>query len=184
MQNGLVNRVSVVGCPGSGKTTFAAALARVLDTSHLELDSLYHQANWEPLPDEDFRSAVGRVTVGERWVVDGNYRQVVRPLVWNAADTVIWLDPPRYRAMWLVFTRTLGRAVSRRELWNGNRESFRNLIRRNPEENLLLWTWIHHGRYRREYSAAMSDSRYDSVRFIRLGSRQASTRFLKKLPTG
>ena len=53
MQNGAMNRVSVVGCPGSGKTTFAAELAKRLGTSHLELDSLYHQANWEPLPDED-----------------------------------------------------------------------------------------------------------------------------------
>ena len=78
---------------------FAAALAERMGTSHLELDSLYHQKDWEPLPDEEFRSAVIRVIGGERWVVDGNYPQVVKRLVWAAADTVIWLDPPRYRAM-------------------------------------------------------------------------------------
>lgn len=67
-----MDRVSVVGCPGSGKTTFAAALAERMGTSHLELDSLYHQKDWEPLPDDEFRSAVTSVIGGERWVVDGN----------------------------------------------------------------------------------------------------------------
>ncbi len=68
-----MDRVSVVGCPGSGKTTFAAALAERMGTSHLELDSLYHQKDWEPLADAEFRSAVTSVIGGERWVVDGNY---------------------------------------------------------------------------------------------------------------
>ncbi len=102
-----MDRVSVVGCPGSGKTTFAAALAERMGTSHLELDSLYHQKDWEPLADAEFRSAVTSVIGGERWVVDGNYPQVVKRLVWAAADAVIWLNPPRYRAMWSLSGRTL-----------------------------------------------------------------------------
>jgi adenylate kinase family enzyme len=67
-----MDRVSVVGCPGSSKATFATVLAERMGTSHLELDSLYHQNDWEPLPDEEFRSAVTRVIGGERWVVDDN----------------------------------------------------------------------------------------------------------------
>lgn len=176
-----MNRVSVVGCPGSGKTTFASALAERIGASYLELDSLYHQPDWQPLPDDEFRSAVKRLIEGDRWVVDGNYSKVVKPLVWEAADTVIWLDPPRYRAMWLVWWRTVRRIFLRQELWNGNRESWRMPFRTKPEENLLLWTWIHHGRYRREYAAAMNGGRYDHLTFKRLSGRRHAARFLQKV---
>ena len=179
-----MDRVSVVGCPGSGKTTFAAALAERMVTSHLELDSILHQPNWQRLPDDELRAAVSQVITDERWVIDGNYSKVVKPLVWEAADTVIWLDPPRYRAMWSVFRRTLRRAVTREELWNGNREKLRNMIRRDPEENLLLWTWIRHGRYRREYSAATTDEQWEHLAFVRLAGRRDSTRFLKEFRPG
>lgn len=103
-----MDRVSVVGCPGS----------------------LYHQKDWEPLPDDEFRSAVTSVIGGERWVVDGNYPQVVKRLVWAAGDAVIWLDPPRYRAMWSLLGRTLRRVLGRHELWNGNREGVGSLFKR------------------------------------------------------
>ncbi len=178
-----MDRVSVVGCPGSGKTTFAAALAERMGTSHLELDSLYHQKDWEPLPDDEFRSAVTSVG-GERWVVDGNYPQVVKRLVWAAADAVIWLDPPRYRAMWSLSGRTLRRVLGRHELWNGNREGVGSLSKREPEENLLLWTWIHHDRYRREYSAAMNDPSYEYLTFIRVTGQRLADHFLEECGSG
>ncbi len=56
-----MDRVSAVGCPGSGKTTFATVLAERMGTSHLEFDSLYHQKDCEPLPDDEFRSALTSV---------------------------------------------------------------------------------------------------------------------------
>jgi len=45
-----MHRVCVVGCSGSGKTTFAALLAHKLGLPHLELDSIYHQSEWTSLP--------------------------------------------------------------------------------------------------------------------------------------
>ena len=70
--------------------------------------------------------------------------------------------------------------LGRHELWNGNRESVGSLFKREPEENLLLWTWIHHDRYRREYSAAMIDSGYEYLQFFRLRGRRDSSGFLEK----
>jgi adenylate kinase family enzyme len=48
-----MHRVSVVGNSGSGKTTVAAELARLIGAPHLELDSVFHQAGWVPLPEPD-----------------------------------------------------------------------------------------------------------------------------------
>lgn len=71
-------RISVVGCSGSGKTTLSRQLARLLGYRHVELDALYHQPDWQPLPTEQFKQAVGEALEGEGWVVEGSY-SAVRP---------------------------------------------------------------------------------------------------------
>jgi len=45
-----------------------------------------------------------------------------RDVVWTRADIVVWFDLPRRTVMRQVVTRTLRRAITRAELWNGNRE--------------------------------------------------------------
>jgi len=36
----------------------------------------------------------------------------------------------------------------RKTLWNGNRESFLNLLETDPYENVVLWSWKQYSRYR------------------------------------
>src|SRR5260370_32188616 len=91
-------RVAVIGSTGAGKTTLGRELARRLDAPFVELDSIFHQAGWTPLPDEQFRAEVAARVAGPAWVVDGNYA-AVRPLVLDRADTVIWLDYRRLTTM-------------------------------------------------------------------------------------
>ena len=71
-----MRRVSVVGTSGSGKSTLASSLADRLGADFLELDSVFHQADWVPLPTPEFRRRVAAVVTGERWVIDGNYSKV------------------------------------------------------------------------------------------------------------
>jgi adenylate kinase family enzyme len=167
----------VVGCSGSGKTTLARRLARVLDAPHIELDSIFHQQGWTPLPDEEFRARVGAATEPARWVVDGNY-SVVQPIVWGKADTVVWFDLPFAVVLMRTVRRTLRRVVTREELWNGNREPMSNLWSLDPEKSIIMWTVTRFGTYRRRYAAATSDPRWAALRFVRLRSQAESSGFL------
>jgi adenylate kinase family enzyme len=173
-----VQRVSVVGTSGAGKSTFAAALARSLGAVYLELDSVYHQADWEPLPTAEYRARVAAVADGERWVIDGNYTKV-RDIVWARADTVVFLDLPRRTVMRRIILRTLRRVAGRVELWNGNRERWRNFFALDEEESVIVWAWQTHARNRARYVAAMADPSFSHLRFVRLRSPAEVRRFLR-----
>jgi adenylate kinase family enzyme len=174
-----VQRVSVVGTSGAGKSTVAAALAARLGASFLELDSVHHQADWTPLPAEEFRARVAQVAEGERWVIDGNYSRV-QDLVWGRADTVVWLDLPRRTVMRRIIWRTLRRIGGRVELWNGNRERWRNLFTLDKEESVIAWAWQTHASNRARYEAAMADPVNRHLRFVRLTSPGTVREFLRE----
>jgi adenylate kinase family enzyme len=172
-----VRRVSVVGNSGSGKSTLARELAARLGVPHLELDSVYHQPGWEPLPEDEFRRLVTAKTNEDGWVIDGNY-SAVRSIVWTRADTVVWLDPPRLTVMRRVAWRTVRRAVTRQELWNGNREPLSNFLTWDPEKSVISWAWHSHAKYRTRYGTAAADPANAHLTFIRLTSRRGVARFL------
>ena len=173
-----MQRVSVVGTSGAGKSTLARSLAVALDADFLELDSVNHQADWVPLPTPEFRRRVASAVAGERWVVDGNYSKV-RDLVWGRADTVVWIDLPRRTVMRRVIWRSFRRAAGRVELWNGNRERWRNLFALDKEESVISWAWQTHAANRAKFEAAMADPANGHLRFVRLSSPAAVRRFLR-----
>jgi adenylate kinase family enzyme len=158
----------MVGTSGSGKTTVGRALAARLDIQFVELDAIFHQPGWTELPREEFRARVRDVVATDGWILDGNYSSVL-DLVWARADTVVWFDLPRATVMRQLVPRTFGRMLSRRELWNGNRESLRYLL--NPAESILWWAWTQHDKYAKRYAAALRDPANAHLAFIRVRSR-------------
>ena len=177
LRSAIVRRVSVVGTSGSGKSTLARELAGILGVPHLELDAVHHQPGWAPLPTDEFRRIVAARAAAGGWVIDGNYGRV-RDLVWARADTVVWLDLPKRTVMRQVVWRTLRRVALRRELWNGNRERWRNFLTWNPEQSVISWAWHKHAPDHAKYAAAAADPASAHLRFIRLASRRDVARFL------
>jgi adenylate kinase family enzyme len=143
-------RLYLVGTSGSGKTTLAAKLAVALDVEHLELDSIHHQANWAPLPINEFRSAVNHFTEQTDWVIDGNY-VAVQDIILERCTNLVILDYSRAVVMRRVIRRTLVRMITRKALWNGNRESWKYLFTTNPDENIVLWAWSTYTRRRAQF---------------------------------
>lgn len=168
----------MVGSAGSGKTTLAAALAERLGVPHVELDSIFHQPNWQALPDDDFCRRVVSATALDGWVTCGNYRTVVQPVIWPRADTVVWLDVGKATVMRRVILRTLRRVVTREVLWNGNRERVRGLFPWTREESMIWWAWTNFDRRRETYERAMEDPRWCDLEFVRLGSPKESRQWL------
>lgn len=175
-----MRRVSVVGNSGSGKTTLARRIAEAIGAPLVELDAIHHQPGWIPIPEDRFLAEMDRITRGDRWVVDGNYRRVVvEGPVWERADTVVWLDPPRHVVMRQLIRRTLRRALTREELWNGNREPLLRQFSLNPHRSIFTWAWTHHPVYRRRYGAAMAT--HPHLTFVRLRDHRAAEEWVRGL---
>ena len=173
------HRVKVVGNSGAGKTTFARELARRLDVPHLELDAAFWGAGWQLVDAADGRAAVSRFLTtpeAERgWVVDGNWNSRLGDVL-TGLEAVVWLDFPRYVVLARVLRRTLVRAALRVELWHGNRERWSSLVRRQPEENIVLWAWTQHDAYRAQYLRLAADG---TIPVIRLGHPREARRWLR-----
>jgi adenylate kinase family enzyme len=173
----LMRRIHVVGTSGSGKSTIARQLSGTLGAPCLELDGIFHQHGWRPLPGPEFRRVVSEWTRNDRWVIDGNY-SAVQDIIWERADTVVWFDLPRRTVMRQLAWRTARRVITREELWNGNRERWRHLFTLDPGRSVMAWAWHSHSGYRSRYSGASSDPGNGHIRFIRLGSRADARRLV------
>jgi adenylate kinase family enzyme len=171
-----LRRVRVVGTSGAGKTTFARRLAAALDAPHVELDEVFWGPGWTMRDAQEGRADVRARTRTDAWVADGNWANKLGDAL-DDADAVVWLDYPRRVVMARVVRRTLWRGLTRRELWHGNRESLRNLVRRDPEENIVLWAWTSHARVRERY-AALADG--PGPRVVRLTGPRAARRWLAR----
>ena len=171
-------RIAVVGVSGSGKTTTAAHLARILEKPHVELDALHWQPNWVMTERETFRRLVAQALSGPDWVTDGNYSKA-RDLIWGRATTVVWLDYPLLVTLWQLTWRTLKRILSQEELWNGNRETLRGAF--FSKDSLFLWALNSYPRHHRTYPQLFASPEYAHLQVIRLRSRRATAAWLKGL---
>ncbi|MGB9645235.1 MAG: adenylate kinase [Stellaceae bacterium] len=160
-------RIVVVGTSGAGKTTLARRIAALLELPHVELDAINWQPGWRDLTRHDPKEFVRRVDEAikaEAWVVDGNYG-LVRDRVWQRATHLVWLDYERPVIMARVISRTLFRAVLRIELWAGNRERWRHVLR---PSHPIRWAWSTWERRRRETAERLARKECAHLMVLRL----------------
>lgn len=86
-----MNRILVIGSPGSGKSTFALRLSGILQIPVIHLDNLNWQADKTTVENDEFLRRVKAALVGESWIMDGNYSATMAMRM-DRSDTVIFLD--------------------------------------------------------------------------------------------
>ncbi len=154
---------------------------RRLQLPHLELDGLFHGADWTPADPEVFRAAVLNVVNDPRWVVDGNYTGALGRTVADKAELRVAIDLSVPVTMSRVIRRTLRRALTREVLWNGNRESLRNFTRWDPVENIIRWTWDQRRKYHDQALSAEKAWRAGGLPCVRLTNPEQVRRFIDYL---
>lgn len=88
-----MKKIIVIGCPGSGKSTFSRALQEVTGIPLHYLDQMYWNSDRTTVDKEVFRERLKKVMQEEAWIIDGNYSSTME---WRMehCDTVFFLDYP------------------------------------------------------------------------------------------
>lgn len=88
-----MKKVIVIGCPGSGKSTFARDLREKTGLPLYHLDMLYWNADRTTAEKAVFRARLDEVLGKDEWIIDGNYGSTMESRL-AACDTVFFLDYP------------------------------------------------------------------------------------------
>jgi adenylate kinase family enzyme len=174
-----MRRIAVVGVAGSGKSTFAAALAARLGRPRIDMDALHWLPNWVMVDLDLFRARVAEAAAGEAWVTDGNYGKA-RDCLWPRAEAIVWLD---YH--WTVIAprligREIGLILSGREIHNGNRVTFRSQFL--SRDSVILFALNQYRRHRPQLEPALARPEHAHLKLFRFRSPGEARRWLQSLP--
>ena len=86
-------KILVIGCPGSGKSSFARALHAATGLPLYHLDMLYWNADKTTVSSEIFDERLGRILEKDQWIIDGNFSRTMEKRL-QFCDTVFFLDLP------------------------------------------------------------------------------------------
>ena len=88
-----MNKAIVIGCPGSGKSTFSRALHELTDLPLYHLDLLNWNSDKTTVSKAVFLERLQSVIALDRWIIDGNYGSSMELRI-KECDTVFFLDYP------------------------------------------------------------------------------------------
>ena len=88
-----MQKVIVIGCPGSGKTTFAEKLNKKTGLTLYYLDAIWHKPDKTHIDRENFDEQISRIFDASEWIIDGNYNRTIEMRL-QQCDTVFLFDLP------------------------------------------------------------------------------------------
>ncbi len=86
-----VNKISIIGGSGTGKTTLANNLGKELNLPIYHIDGIHHLENWQIRDNAERDKIILDKVKEEKWVMDGTYRSTLKTRLENS-DLIIYLD--------------------------------------------------------------------------------------------
>lgn len=88
-----MKKIIIIGCPGSGKSTFSRSLENLTGLSLYHLDMLKWNSDKTTVSKRVFEERLDNVLEKNEWIIDGNYISTMEYRM-KQCDTVFFLDYP------------------------------------------------------------------------------------------
>jgi len=119
-----LKKILVIGCCGSGKSTFSKKLQSILNLEIIHLDQYYHKPNWEEPKKSEWEKTVHTLVEKPSWIMDGNFSGTMDVRI-KSADTIIYLDYSTLKCFWRIIIRIFNyHGKVRPDMANGCKEQF------------------------------------------------------------
>jgi adenylate kinase family enzyme len=89
----MMRKIIIIGCPGSGKTTFAEKLSAKIGIELFYLDAIWHKPDKTHISREEYDARLGEILSLDSWIIDGNFSRTLERRM-AACDTVFLFDLP------------------------------------------------------------------------------------------
>lgn len=86
-----VKRISIIGGPGTGKSTLANNLGRELELAIYHLDAICYFENWKKRDKQERDKIILEKINESKWVIDGTYKTTIEERI-KKSDMVIFLE--------------------------------------------------------------------------------------------
>ncbi len=88
-----MKKMIVIGCPGSGKSTFARKLRDITNLPLYYLDMLWHKPDQTNISVEEFDYELNKIIKKDKWIIDGNYQRTLEIRL-KECDCIFLFDIP------------------------------------------------------------------------------------------
>ncbi|MEG0320030.1 MAG: EutP/PduV family microcompartment system protein [Niameybacter sp.] len=166
-----MQKIMIIGCCGSGKTTLTKQLSNKFNIPSIHLDKLNWRDNWENISSEAFDQLLAAEVVKSEWIIDGNYNRTI-PTRMAYCDTIIYLDYPRLTCLYGVIKRVVtGYGKSRPDMGGYCPERF--------DWDFLKFVWHFNKNNRKKYYDLLRNQK--DIKVIILRNRRQAAAFIQGL---
>ena len=88
-----MKKIIVIGCPGSGKSTFSKSMHKITGIPLVHLDMLFWNSDKTSVEKSVFLDRLSAEMRKDEWIIDGNYNSTME-IRMEACDTIVFLDYP------------------------------------------------------------------------------------------
>ena len=167
-----MERIIIIGCGSSGKSTLARQLGEKLNLPVIHLDQIWWApGNWQHLEREEFDRRLMQELEKPRWIMDGNFNRTIEARL-EQCDTVIYLDMNR-----LVCLKSwLGRVIQN---WGHARPDMAEGCKEWIDLEFAAWIWNFNKNNQKRYYELLAQQKEKKVLIFK--NRRQVAKFLESL---